>query len=451
MVKFSTQLLTLARGAIFLAVVGISMNQDARAQSYRLTMIEPPQGTDFEGDFPCCGSGALNSTGQVVGTASRKAEKQTQAYFWEDGRAVLLAPLPGDASSTAWSLSDTGVVLGYSGRGRPQRPVLWVRKNDGSFAPPVDLIALTPTDLGWDLSQATTSRLWISPDGRFAGSIGYTPVFDPAVGLNQGSVLFELDPAGAVLSATPMGVLNQTVDGLVVDGELKMTGSTGTQLAARWDDERVTNLHPAGLAGASVGHKINRLNQVVGYLTPAVTTFFRAAYWDEHEGFVDIFNGKTVYDSDARAINDAEYVVGFVNVGTIGAKRPQGYIWHRNSDVKYLTSLISSQDATAVTEVNAAYVINNAGQILATGKRRDGAYALFLMTPEIRPHLEIQIQDRNVVISWPGLAAGFVLESSASATGAWNQVTEAPVTLDDQRLVILPLNPSAQFFRLRQP
>jgi uncharacterized membrane protein len=396
--------------------------------------------------------GGINNISQIVGTAVRRTADGTslRAFFWENGKTFPLPPLSGDSSSSAWASSETDVVIGSSGF-RPRHPVLWVRKGDGSFGAPVDLSAFTAADFGWDLSQA--SRLWISRDGRFAGSLGYTPVFDPLVTGNQGSVLFELDSTGGYVSATPIGLLNQIDDGLVVDAKLKMAGSIGIpQLAARWDDGRVTNLHPAGLPGGSVAHKINKLNQVVGDWHPGGGDgFVHAAYWDENGVFVDIFKGQKVRDSDAWGINDAGDVVGEVDVGTDELVNSQGFLWNQSTGTKMLASLTTGPDASGVAQIRTGFAINNAGQILALGTRRsDGSDILLLMTPEIRPHLEIRMQAGQVMISWPASTAGFDLESSSTSTGAWNQVIESPVTLDDQKLVILPINPGTQFFRLRQ-
>jgi hypothetical protein len=58
----------------------------------------------------------------------------------------------------------------------------------------------------------------------------------------------------------------------------------------------------------------------------------------------------------------------------------------------------------------------------------------------------------DLVIKWPVEAAGYVLESTGSLEPpvAWAQVTSpAPVIVDGQKVVTMPMSGGGKFFRLR--
>ena len=58
----------------------------------------------------------INNLGQIVGaSASARTNQGYHAFLWEDGVMQDLGTLPKDASSRALGISDTGLVVGYSG------------------------------------------------------------------------------------------------------------------------------------------------------------------------------------------------------------------------------------------------------------------------------------------------------------------------------------------------
>lgn len=76
-----------------------------------------------------------------------------------------------------------------------------------------------------------------------------------------------------------------------------------------------------------------------------------------------------------------------------------------------------------------------------------------VVTPGI-PNLSITLPSPGTVaIRWPAVSDGFVLERSASLSGAirWEAVGTAPALSEGQKVVMLPVQSSLQFFRLRQP
>jgi hypothetical protein len=67
------------------------------------------------------------------------------------------------------------------------------------------------------------------------------------------------------------------------------------------------------------------------------------------------------------------------------------------------------------------------------------------------PSLTVTHAAKNVTLSWPVSAAGFVLESSASlSTPAWAPVTDTPVVNGDQNSISADASTGTKFYRLRK-
>ncbi len=64
-----------------------------------------------------------------------------------------------------------------------------------------------------------------------------------------------------------------------------------------------------------------------------------------------------------------------------------------------------------------------------------------------RPDLSV---GQRLVVAWPGTATDFVLESADTVTASpWTAVTNTPIVVDGQRIVILDNAAANRFFRLR--
>jgi hypothetical protein len=75
----------------------------------------------------------------------------------------------------------------------------------------------------------------------------------------------------------------------------------------------------------------------------------------------------------------------------------------------------------------------------------------FAFMPQSLPLAVQQTTTNSLVLSWAASYSGFVLQSSASLEGSWQNVT-APVTVvGEQFQVVTPLTPGAQFYRLILP
>jgi hypothetical protein len=68
------------------------------------------------------------------------------------------------------------------------------------------------------------------------------------------------------------------------------------------------------------------------------------------------------------------------------------------------------------------------------------------------PSLSVQTTNNAVALSWPLSASSYVLESTDDlvATNSWLVVTNAPESRGDQLIIIRPIAPGSQFYRLKQ-
>jgi probable HAF family extracellular repeat protein len=57
---------------------------------------------------------AINDSGQVVGWSDLPGDATTHAFLWQDGNMTDLGTLPGDTSSFAYGINDSGQVVGQS-------------------------------------------------------------------------------------------------------------------------------------------------------------------------------------------------------------------------------------------------------------------------------------------------------------------------------------------------
>jgi hypothetical protein len=80
------------------------------------------------------------------------------------------------------------------------------------------------------------------------------------------------------------------------------------------------------------------------------------------------------------------------------------------------------------------------------------AFVMKLVPSPVRPRLDVTRSDRNLLISWPVDAEGFMLEISGDfRDGEWKAVPDAPLVLGSRKAVITRPAEAAQFYRLRRP
>lgn len=70
----------------------------------------------------------------------------------------------------------------------------------------------------------------------------------------------------------------------------------------------------------------------------------------------------------------------------------------------------------------------------------------------VSPPLMLTVSGSNVILTWPGEATGFTLESTTNLTApvTWTSVSLAPEVVNGQNSVTVPISGERQFFRLKQ-
>jgi len=108
----------------------------------------------------------------------------------------------------------------------------------------------------------------------------------------------------------------------------------------------------------------------------------------------------------------------------------------------------------AFTAAPAAYVLSVNGSGINDLAGNSGIGAASDSWSVIRPSLSIRKATNSVVISWPALADGYVLESRVNLgpPGAdWSTVGTVPVVVGNQKTIALTSPAGNEFFRLRRP
>ncbi len=109
--------------------------------------------------------------------------------------------------------------------------------------------------------------------------------------------------------------------------------------------------------------------------------------------------------------------------------------------------------ATATITISGSGAVSMTNSISVSAAQSDANLAnnsTTLVTLVVAPGLSIRLTGTNVVISWPAPSAGYVLESSASVSGAWVTVSAGITVVNGENQVTIPATGTA-FYRLRKP
>jgi probable HAF family extracellular repeat protein len=278
------------------------------------------------------GATAINDAGQVIGSAD-VAGGGYHAFVGTESGLLDLGTLPGDKSSIAYGMNAAGQVVGTS---------LTVKDN-GSI-------------------MATRAVLWMNGIAQDLGSLRSNTsntsslITDIAYGINA---------AGQVVGWS--------------------TVPSGGPHAFLWSGGKMQDLTPPNLTDpVSVAFGINDSGQVVGAVNTAPLIFSpsflagtRAARWTEGR-FQDLGTLSGYYRSLAYGINAAGTVVGVAtNEAAYGnSLRGHAFVYSDTTGMVDLNSLI---DPSLGWELQSAYSINGAGQIVGEGMH-NGNRRGFLLT-----------------------------------------------------------------------
>lgn len=348
--------------AVVFILCSISHTQAAGPYSI-IDLGDLPGGEDYSAGV------AINSLGEVTGHSSSETGIRKRAFVWN--RASGMRPL-GDLaamrSSIGYGINDAGAVVGdrtdmFAGR---QQAFIWT--NAGGMRDLDDV----PGD--FDGSQA----VGVNNSGQAVGLVNGT--LPNNLGFSR-AVLWMADGTPMDLGDLPGGTDSSSAQAINDNGQVAgYSSSTGGLEAFIWTSG--TGMQPLGDLPGSFKYSrpfaINAAGHVVGESDAARG---RVAFlWSPAGGMVDLGNFPGIqHISAASDINSSGQVIGSASIP--GARR--AFLWTADGGMQDLTTLLDASGAG--WNLESAGEINDAGQIVGTGRNPAGMTHAYLLTPVPEP------------------------------------------------------------------
>jgi probable HAF family extracellular repeat protein len=305
----------------------------------------------------------VNSSGQAVGGSGHPHGAATHAFFWEKQSGIQdLGTLPGGDYSAAYSINDTGVVVGSSNTADNMHAFSWT-SSQGLH------------DLGALPGSASSSASSINNQGQIAGASG-----GHAVLWSNGQIQ-DLGTLG--------GATSEAHD---VNGFGMVTGVSDTAAGPRaflWKDGTMQDLGVLPGDTSSRADHVNNNGMVVG--ASEGSGGVRAFVWTAGNEMRPLSSAAGIY-SEAFGVNNLGQVVG----ETSSALGTRAFLWTSQNGMVDLNDAVTGLPSDVV--LTGALAINDKGQIVAFGLKNPnankhqevtldshvhaGPTRVFLLTPE---------------------------------------------------------------------
>ena len=329
---------------LFLISLTITVTKVAWAYpEYRVTVVGPANSAAAD----------INNTGVVVG--NYQFSRGVTHGFLNRGRGLVdLGPLRG-AASDARAINDKGEVLGnWFTRSGQQRGYLYRhgRQHDVGIIPGMGTIHIDINNAGYILAQ------------------GY-----PADPFQPRPRSFLRAPSGPFKDIGTLRYNNPLAEAKALNHRNQITGASGEHFfgdppvrAFIWSRGVMRDLGDLGFA-PNYGLAINDCGQITGFASQPTGGHDMVAFLYRNGRMIDI-DGRPPVDgrfSQGRGINNYGHIVGISN-------HLSGFVY-RGRRMESLNALIDSKLGWNILNPEA---INDAGQIAATARRNDVAYAVRL-------------------------------------------------------------------------
>lgn len=339
-----------AAGLLLLLLLLLSAASGAGAQSYQITGIAP-----LAGDAASTATG-VNSAGDVVGYSVDENGTRATGFVYRASTGTTTAlPGLGGVYTLAYAINDSGTVVGSSeNASSAQRAVAWDQNGQIS-----QLI----------VSNRSDARA-INNAGVIAGQIfsgGAKPYFrNPS----NGAVNILTPPASNGLATT--GFATGINAGGVMTGQVGTSGSSNAFRFNTADPQAAFTLlpnidYPNDIRfGFGIGNAINASGVIVGRSTSFSraangAALDRAALWTASNAVQELGTLAGYGVSEARAINTAGAVVGYARTEDFEQWRAFLY---RDGAMTDLNSLVPANSGWTLYD---AYGINDDGTIVGNG------------------------------------------------------------------------------------
>jgi probable HAF family extracellular repeat protein len=343
-------------GLMACLAIGVST---AQAQAYSLKSMGVLEG------MKACEPAAMNSVGQVTGTATAGQEQMAFLYYYNGKEGEMEAA--GELGSRAFAINPAGLIVG-----------------DAYFSMPISHAALFKSgeavDLGVLKGQVFSRANGINATRQVVGFSGLKRDSDEGRAFiwTAGTGMIDIGTlGGAYAQAFAINDAGFVTGTSQVISPVSAGGTHAFIYQPLSQTERYTEpMKNLGTLGglSSYGMAINMSNHVVGYSTLATLDGRVHAFFHGGEKMLDLGaldNEGFVY-SQALAINNADQVVG-VSYGptpNVNQFAQAAFIWYRKGpgkgEVINLNNLIATMGPTKAYWLLSATAINDSGQIAAS-------------------------------------------------------------------------------------
>jgi probable HAF family extracellular repeat protein len=342
-------------GLMACLAIGVST---AQAQAYNLKIMGVLDG------MKACEPAAMNSVGQVTGTATAGQQQVAFLYYYNGKEGEMEAA--GDLGSRAFAINPAGLIVG-----------------DAYFNIPISHAALFKSgkavDLGVLKGQMFSRANGINATNQVVGFSGLKRDSD------EGQAFIWTSETGMIDIGTLGGAYGQAFainDAGFVTGTSQVMSVQAGETHAFIDQplsksERFSKpMVDLGTLGghSSYGMAINMSDHVVGYSTLKTLDGRVHAFFHGGERMTDLgaLEKEGFVYSEALAINNADQVVGtsYGPAPNPNQMAQAAFIWNRkgprNGEMINLNNLIATMGATKAYWLLSATAINDSGQIAAS-------------------------------------------------------------------------------------
>jgi hypothetical protein len=179
--------------------------------------------------------------------------------------------------------------------------------------------------------------------------------------------------------------------------------------------------------------------------------------WSKNNGIQMLGWAPGDTSGEARSIsNDGNTVVGGTEDDAFNTGTGIALIWRPEWGVRHLQEVLTNDYALDLTGwhlVGCRGVSVDGTVIVGNAINPSGHMEAFIATiAAALPHLAINCDGINCILSWPTNAAGFVLQQCADGTMTnWTAASPLSAIVNDHIVVTNPVSNAAAYFRLHKP